>query len=236
MDKPAKPIFTMSSNGSHDPLFDQFVTNNPQPAVAGCLPNCLQVANFLDQATCTFIINYIECQSFTRLQTIDFNSSKVSVSDKRITDNVAINGIEQQIIDIFNRVHRCIAEFYQCDLEWFERPQILRYGAGGRFDAHWDAGFWGHKKERFNRTYDCDYSSLIYLNEQFFGGLLSFPNLDIKIKPTRGLLVTFASADKRYLHAAEPIESGIRYALVCWAAQKGVTKVNDTPPSRSILL
>ncbi len=53
MDKPAKPVFTMSSNGSHDPLFDLFVTNNPQPAVAGCLPNCLQVANFLDQATCT---------------------------------------------------------------------------------------------------------------------------------------------------------------------------------------
>lgn len=61
---------------------------------------------------------------------------------------MAINGIEQKVIDIFKRVHQCIAEFYQCDLEWFERPKILRYEAGGRFDAHWDAGFWDHNKSR----------------------------------------------------------------------------------------
>ena len=49
------------------------------------------------------------------------------------------------------------------------------------------------------------------------------------------MLVAFPS-DHRYLHAAETIESGNRYALVSWAAIRGSQRVNPEPPTTALYL
>ena len=75
---------------------------------------------------------------------------------------------------------------------------------------------------------DRDYSLLLYVNDGYEGGTLYFQNFDLRIRPTRGMLIAFPS-DHRYLHAAEPLVSGERYAVVGWGSVKGVRKLNPVP-------
>jgi predicted 2-oxoglutarate/Fe(II)-dependent dioxygenase YbiX len=62
-----------------------------------------------------------------------------------------------------------------------------------------------------------DFSFLIYLNEEFTGGEIVFPNFDFKLIPKKGMFVCFPS-DHRFIHKVTETLSGIRYAIVTWAA------------------
>jgi len=53
---------------------------------------------------------------------------------------------------------------------------------------------------------------IIYLNDDFTGGELYYPNLDLQISPKRGMLVAHSSS-KKYAHGVKEVTSGIRYGL-----------------------
>jgi predicted 2-oxoglutarate/Fe(II)-dependent dioxygenase YbiX len=58
-------------------------------------------------------------------------------------------------------------------------------------------------------------SAILYLNDDYEGGHLEFPNFGIKIKPQAGMLILFPS-NYAYTHAAHPVTKGTKYALVTW--------------------
>jgi len=60
-----------------------------------------------------------------------------------------------------------------------------------------------------------DYTALVYLNDDFTGGELVFPALDVLITPQPGLLVSFPSNHK-FVHAVPKVRSGKRYSLPVW--------------------
>ena len=66
-----------------------------------------------------------------------------------------------------------------------------------------------------NHTPQRDYTSLIYLNDNFTGGQLIFPDRDVVITPKRGLFVGFPSNHK-FVHAVPNVLSGKRYSLPVW--------------------
>jgi len=66
-----------------------------------------------------------------------------------------------------------------------------------------------------NHTPNRDYTGLAYLNDDFTGGELVFPDLDIVIVPKPGLLVGFPSNHK-FVHAVPKVLSGKRYSLPVW--------------------
>ena len=66
-----------------------------------------------------------------------------------------------------------------------------------------------------NHTPNRDYTGLAYLNDDFTGGELVFPDLDIVIVPKPGLLVGFLSNHK-FVHAVPKVLSGKRYSLPVW--------------------
>jgi hypothetical protein len=53
---------------------------------------------------------------------------------------------------------------------------------------------------------------VLYLNDNFSGGELFYPNLDLKIEPKRGMLVIH-SAQAKYAHGVSEVLSGVRYGL-----------------------
>jgi hypothetical protein len=123
-----------------------------------------------------------------------------------------------------------VAQFYGVEMEWFEVPHILRYHPGGHYIVHSDSENWDESQQLWVKGVDRDYSSILYLNSEFTGGSLAFPNLNLRIHPQAGMLVTFPS-DHRFMHAAEETLSGKRYAFVTWAASKGAARVmQGTPP------
>lgn len=57
------------------------------------------------------------------------------------------------------------------------------------------------------------FANVLYINDDFTGGELHFPNIDITYRPEKGALIVFPSADD-YLHGVLPVGPGpIRYAL-----------------------
>jgi len=66
-----------------------------------------------------------------------------------------------------------------------------------------------------NHTPQRDYTGLAYLNDDFRGGELVFPDLDITIAPRPGLLVGFPS-NHEFVHAVPKVLSGKRYSLPVW--------------------
>jgi predicted 2-oxoglutarate/Fe(II)-dependent dioxygenase YbiX len=125
--------------------------------------------------------------------------------------------------------------FFKVKFEWYERPQILRYSPGGKYNQHADAEHWVPETQNWVRAHDRDFSVLLYLNDEYEGGELEFTSFNYKIKPKAGMLIGFPS-DHRYLHAALPTLSGTRYVIVSWGAVLGNQRIHKNAPYASILL
>jgi predicted 2-oxoglutarate/Fe(II)-dependent dioxygenase YbiX len=91
------------------------------------------------------------------------------------------------------------------------------------------------KSQMWSKVIDRDLSMLIYLNDDYEGGELSFYKLNYQIRPRAGAVVMFPS-DHRYLHQAEKVTKGVRYAIVSWASVRGIPKIAEKPPEPAILI
>jgi predicted 2-oxoglutarate/Fe(II)-dependent dioxygenase YbiX len=81
-----------------------------------------------------------------------------------------------------------------------------------------------------DETYDAfnnlnkDYATVIYLNDDYEGGELSFVNLNIKVKPSVGSLMIFKTGEK-YLHEVKTVSGDkVRYCLPTWILSTPVDK------------
>ena len=88
---------------------------------------------------------------------------------------------------------------------WHEGYNLLKYSQGQQYQAHYDGG----------TAVGRAVSAIIYLNSDYEGGHLEFPNFKIKIKPEPGMLILFPS-NYAYKHIAHPVTNGTKYALVTW--------------------
>jgi hypothetical protein len=77
--------------------------------------------------------------------------------------------------------------------------------------------FFENFKENFKTK---NYSTLIYLNDDFVGGELYFPQYsDLTIKPIENLSICF-KGDTKHLHGVKMVEEGIRYTIsIFWTEQ-----------------
>lgn len=58
-------------------------------------------------------------------------------------------------------------------------------------------------------------SGMIYLNDDFEGGELYFPDWGISLKPKAGMFVSFPGS-KYYVHGVKPVTAGKRFVLSTW--------------------
>jgi hypothetical protein len=94
---------------------------------------------------------------------------------------------------------------HRIDKIFHEQYNILKYSAGQEFKSHYDG------QTETGRAV----SAILYLNDDYVGGHLEFENFGIKIKPSKGSMIIFPS-NFAYSHAAHPVISGTKYAIVTW--------------------
>ena len=82
-----------------------------------------------------------------------------------------------------------------------DRVTIKVWNEGQSMGPHFD-GQDGNK--------DLAFSLVAYVNDDYEGGEISFPNHNITIKPKAGSLIMFPSQEP-YIHEVKPIISGTRY-------------------------
>lgn len=90
-------------------------------------------------------------------------------------------------------------------------PTIVRWLPGQLQNPHADKEL--HEGESAGKPNDFpwyDIGSLFYLNDDYEGGELYFPNQGLEFKPTPGSAFFFPG-DMNYIHGVREIKSGIRY-------------------------
>lgn len=193
-------------------------------------PGMLLIQNLLAPSVCDALV--AECNALPGIrQGVGVGGHDVSTTYRagRTSETVDIYKLQTNVIELTRRIfEEDIAPYYGQEVEWFERPEILRYHQGGEYKPHSDSENWFAEEKVWRRVLDRDLSILLYLNENYGGGEIAFPNFGIKLKPKRGMLIAFPS-DARYIHTARPVDVGTRYALVSWAAIKGSPRVQEKP-------
>ena len=115
-----------------------------------------------------------------------------------------------ELINIYNDtvagLTACLQDYesrYNIRMDFMEAINYVRYNEGQHFNVHADHGF----------SYICTVSSVMYLNDDYDGGELWFPYLDVTFKPKYGDIVLFPSTFI-YSHASKPVTRGTKYAAV----------------------
>ena len=188
--------------------------------------------NFIDPETCREIMAYADANAgnpayvnkprndslVENTYTEDFIADRIDLIDDPV--------MKRRLNEICERYYRTVVEpHYGVQIEWFEVPHLLRYGIGGRCGLHADAENWDAEEYMWVRGIDRDYSSVIYFNSDYEGGALAFPDLNIRIRPRPGMVVTFLT-DHNFIHEVETMTRGVRYSCVMWAARVGSERCN----------
>lgn len=155
------------------------------------------------------------------------------VINKEIRDTQQVKltkAIEKKLRAIDDRsIASFINPYYAVEVSEREPSQILHYGVGGHYIPHVDAETLYQDElglELWEKTLDRDLSVVYFINDDFSGGELFFPALDLVIEPEAGTLVCFPS-DHNYIHGVRPVTSGHRYTIVTWMRVAGMPAVDE---------
>lgn len=102
-------------------------------------------------------------------------------------------------------VYHFVKDNYEENFEQFieAKTHIARFSEGSGMHEHFDS----------NRPKDI--ATLVYLNNDYEGGEIYFPDYNLTFKPEPGDLLTFPD-NPNYIHGVKPITKGIRYTTPRW--------------------
>lgn len=124
-----------------------------------------------------------------------------------------LRALDEDVSDLFEMhaksVKHLAEELFDCKL-MYRDPALVRYRAGMHTpEAHADKQHLdGSFKEGME---DWDLSAVLYLNDDFEGGDLVFPQHDTRVAPTAGRVVIYPG-DDAYLHYVDHVTAGVRWA------------------------
>lgn len=157
------------------------------------------VPNFISSDQIKIIIDYAK--------TYDNDFKEFGNTEKEFTYHVNFKSptIKQLLDSAGQKVYDFVSKNYEGPFEAFDpnKTHIARFGEG--YGMH----------EHFDSTKPNDIATLIYLNDDYLGGEVYFPDLDISIKPNAGDLVCFPDTPD-FVHGVKPIVDGIRYTSPRW--------------------
>jgi|694.fasta_scaffold00090_82 hypothetical protein len=164
--------------------------------------NIKVIPNFLSSEEIDYLLSHIQ-----ETRRISF------VSQKDDKDNpVAWIHNYQGVIDKYNIFGRVLDEVKKAynhenikkkDLDYLN---IARWDKGTKLALHVDDLGW---------VTDNHLPTLIYLNDDYEGGELSFATHDVTIKPKIGDLIMFPG-NMYYAHEVKEVLSGVRYTVPIW--------------------
>jgi len=190
--------------------------------------------NIVPDSYCHQLLTYARKQPKRWLSIVRPQAGSQQLSKKQDEDRVArevklgkwrpkvLKTVESNFRDL-------IREKFDQTLLWFEEPNLLFYSAGGFYAPHADSHAYFAGQGIWQKAMDRDYSMLFYLNDDYEGGHVNFMMFNYRYKPKKGDLILFPS-DHRYVHTAEPVTRGNRFAIVSWAAVSESRKVKLRPP------
>jgi hypothetical protein len=182
------------------------------------------IKDFIDNETCTFLIDAINNYAIEDPKRPGFKialnlntHSAINLIDKTPLLPPSTDKEYQLAIDkttaIINKMIDTISEFYNIEytLKTFCYTEMYK-GTSNR--VHADNRYVSENGEIKNRPTEVeDRSVLLYLNNNYEGGEIYFPRLNIKIKPKPGTLIFF-EGNEDTAHGVKEITDGCRINFI----------------------
>ncbi len=109
-----------------------------------------------------------------------------------------------------DRITQQLGDFYQLTAPIYaDTVQLVQWPAGMFMQPHADRANPDGRAHGFPHR---DFASLVYLNDDYEGGELYFPRLDLVLRPTAGMMVTFTGG-WHHEHGVLLVKSGLRLTM-----------------------
>ena len=197
-------IASMNTDARGDPL------DRPAGRMLAERPFIKIFENVLTEAECDYLIQKSEPR-FEPSLVVDRELGTVK-DPIRTSDGASIHWlIEDPAIHALNRR---VAAVTRTEYENGEALQVLRYSEGQEYRPHFDF-VPGTTNPRL-------WTALLYLNDDYEGGLTAFMQADLAVRGRRGDMLLFANAtedgkhDPLSEHAGESVRQGRKYLATRW--------------------
>jgi hypothetical protein len=191
--------------------------------------NIVEVENFLTKEEVKILLEFSRKNSSFDMGATEYNENGTLIYDDNVwvnrvatTETLIKSGPEMiTIIDnIINRFRLVIQHFFEVEIIP-TGPALVRWPVGARQEPHADKELHeGPDAGTANAFPWYDIGTVFYLNDDYEGGELYFPQHGIEFKPKAGAAYFFPG-DMNYIHGVRPIISGCRYTSpVFWTITK----------------
>lgn len=163
--------------------------------------------NFISGSECDQIVKYTK----DNLDLFDNDTQSVDFWSKRVINYGSIPDpiLQQHIIHISRLVGSVLSEITGINPLVPDTLQIVRWMPGYELFPHAD------KEESNGNPHPFpwrDFASVIYLNDDFEGGEIHWPNKGKEWKPVKGSLALFPGT-LEFLHGVRNVPEGVRYTI-----------------------
>ena len=179
----------------------------------------VELENFMTEEEQEFLFNFASNNTEWDYTVSKKNENGTVIYDANIwEDRVAtlhtLQKINPKVIDVvqkmFDRLKVKVDEFYNVDA-MATSPAIVRWPVGTRQEPHADKELHeGPDAGKPNAFPYYDIASIFYINDDYEGGELYFPQHGIEFKPNERSAYVFIG-DRYYAHGVRPVKSGMRY-------------------------
>jgi prolyl 4-hydroxylase len=154
----------------------------------------------------------------------------------RVSETSTQEWFSRELLREIRNIERRLVRLLGLPLECYEPWQATRYGVGGKFAFHNDAGHWKNDQAGERRT-----SVILYLQSPREGGSTRFRDLRRDVEPRAGRLLVWnnllesGECNPRMIHSSVPVRRGTKSVLVTWIRQRPIRKNKEetTWPTRT---
>lgn len=154
------------------------------------------IDNYLSDKECNEIINIINCLDKDKKLKFFNANTEVLVAPETEKSNNYLSKITETLKTLF-----------------LDNSIYLAEG----FFSFWRTGAWAGLHQDNHEGYEnLKYSSIIYLNDNYKGGEIQFPELNFSYKAKKGDGIFFPCTEPEHKHLVTKVTQGTRYTIASW--------------------
>lgn len=196
-----------------------YISTTPSGFFGDSVENIVAIEDFMTEEELTLLNNFARSNETWDVTETHYNEDGTVIYDSgywdhRVATAPILNSIAPEVSKAIKGMQKRLKErvdsFFNLDAHPTS-PAIVRWLPGQRQQPHADKEL--HEGENRGKPNDFPYydiAGLFYINDDYEGGELYFPNQGIQFKPKAGAAYFFPG-DMNYIHGVTEIKSGIRY-------------------------
>jgi predicted 2-oxoglutarate/Fe(II)-dependent dioxygenase YbiX len=159
-------------------------------------------------------VHLFDSEEFTAAQTIKMFKGR-TISFKLLNNTDSIDKfVLKRYMNYIRFVGQTIIHTAFNELHAPDNTELTRWKEGSEMTPHSDNS-WPDGDRKDHPTSFRTWSGIYYINDDYEGGEIYFPELEWSFKPKADTLLMFPSSSK-YIHGVNKVTSGTRYTVACW--------------------